>query len=141
MENFTLEQMGAAYGLAKILSENDRREAEAVQGYTEQLAAILRAQEAFAGVSEVLEFLERLESATKEKIAELQKKQRTLEAQLAEEENLEIVRMVKAIKMDNKELTAFLKAYASGLITLPEDMMAADSGAETEETEDMNDEA
>lgn len=70
MENFTVEQMGAAYGLAKILSENDRREAEAVQGYTEQLAAILRAQEAFAGVFEVLEFLERLESATKEKIAD-----------------------------------------------------------------------
>ena len=78
---------------------------------------------------------------TKEKIAELQKKQRSLEAQLAEEENLEIVRMVKAVKKDNKELTAFLKASASGLITLPEDMMAADSGAKTEETEDMNDEA
>lgn len=78
---------------------------------------------------------------TKEKIAELQKKQRSLETQLAEEENLEIVRMVKAVKMDNKELTAFLKAYASGLITLPADMMAADSGAETEETEDVNDEA
>lgn len=78
---------------------------------------------------------------TKEKIAELQKKQRSLEAQLAEEENLEIVRMVKAVKMDNKELTAFLKAYASGLITLPEDLMAADIGAELEETEDMNDEA
>ena len=78
---------------------------------------------------------------TKEKIAELQKKQRSLEAQLAEEENLEIVRLVKAVKMDNTELTAFLKAYASGLITLPENMMAADSGAEPEETEDMNDEA
>ena len=51
---------------------------------------------------------------TKEKIAELQKKQRALEAQLTEEENLEIVRMVKAVKMDNRELTAFLKAYASG---------------------------
>lgn len=47
----------------------------------------------------------------KAKIAELQKKQRGLEAQLVEEENLEIVRMVKAVKMDNKELTAFLKAY------------------------------
>ena len=78
---------------------------------------------------------------TKEKISDLQKKLRSLETQLTEEENLEIVRMVKAVKMDNRELTAFLKAYASGLITLPEDMMAADSGAETEETEDMNDEA
>ncbi len=66
---------------------------------------------------------------TKEKISDLQKKLHTLEAQLAEEENLEIVRMVKAVRMDSRELTAFLKAYASGLITLPEDMMAADSGA------------
>ena len=69
---------------------------------------------------------------TKDKIADLQKKQRALEAQLAEEETLEIVRMVKAVKMDNKELTAFLKAYASGLITLPEDMMAEDRGDEEE---------
>lgn len=59
------------------------------------------------------------------------KKQRSLEAQLAEEENLEIVRMVKAVHMDNKELTAFLKAYASGLIALPQD-----SVAENEKTED-----
>ena len=73
---------------------------------------------------------------TKEKISDLQKKLRGLEAQLVEEENLEIVRMVKAVKMDNKELTAFLKAYASGLITLPEDMMAADSGADTEDVDD-----
>ena len=77
---------------------------------------------------------------TKEKIAEQQKRLRTLEAQLAEEENLEIVRLVKAVKMDNKELTAFLKAYASGLITLPEHMMAPDSGAEMEETEGYEDE-
>ena len=73
---------------------------------------------------------------TKEKISDLQKKLRGLEAQLVEEENLEIVRMVKAVKMDNKELTAFLKAYASGLITLPEDMMAADSGADIEDVDD-----
>ena len=79
---------------------------------------------------------------TKEKIAEQQKRLRTLEAQLAEEENLEIVRMVKAVKMDNKELTAFLKAYASGLISLPEDMMVADSGADAEdEMEGYADEA
>ena len=73
---------------------------------------------------------------TKEKIAEQQKRLRALEAQLAEEENLEIVRMVKAVKMDNQELTAFLKAYASGLITLPEYMLAAASGAEPEGTFD-----
>ena len=71
---------------------------------------------------------------TKEKISELQKKLRSLEAQLVEEENLEIVRMVKAVKMDSKELTMFLRAYASGMISLPEDMMAADSGADPEDT-------
>lgn len=61
---------------------------------------------------------------TREKIAAQQKRLRTLETQLVEEENLEIVRMVKAVKMDNRELNAFLKAYASGQITLPEDMLA-----------------
>ena len=74
----------------------------------------------------------------KEKITELQKRQRTLESQLSEEENLEIVRMVKAVKMDNKELTAFRKAYASGLIVLPDSMTADD---ENNETEDADDEA
>lgn len=73
---------------------------------------------------------------TKEKISELQKKLRSLEAQLVEEENLEIVRMVKAVKMDSKELAMFLRAYASGMISLPEDMMAADSGADTEDADD-----
>lgn len=73
---------------------------------------------------------------TKEKISELQKKLRSLEAQLVEEENLKIVRMVKAVKMDSKELTMFLRAYASGMISLPEDMMAADSGANTEDADD-----
>lgn len=73
---------------------------------------------------------------TKEKISDLQKKLRSLEAQLVEDENLEIVRMVKAVKMDNRELTAFLKAYASGLITLPEDMLAEASGADPEGTFD-----
>ncbi len=77
---------------------------------------------------------------TKEKISDLQKKLRSLETQLTEEENLEIVRMVKAVKMDNRELTAFLKAYASGLITLPEDLMVADSGADTDDMEGYSDE-
>ena len=83
---------------------------------------------------------------TKEKIAEQQKRLRALETQLAEEENLEIVRMVKAVKMDNKELTAFLKAYASGLITLPDGMMEAEAAADPDDAdvegmEDGEDEA
>ena len=74
---------------------------------------------------------------TKEKISAQQKRLRELEAQLTEEENLEIVRMVKAVRMDNKELTAFLKAYASGLITLPDGMMEAEAAADPDD--DMED--
>ena len=77
---------------------------------------------------------------TKEKISELQKKLRSLEAQLVEEENLEIVRMVKAVKMDSKELTMFLRAYASGMISLPEGMLQ-EGDTENEETEGYEDEA
>ena len=72
---------------------------------------------------------------TREKIAEQQKRLRALEAQLTEEENLEIVRMGKAVRMDNRELTAFLRAYASGMISLPDELM------ETEESEGTEDEA
>lgn len=71
----------------------------------------------------------------REKIAEQQKRLRALEAQLTEEENLEIVRMVKAVRMDNRELAAFLRAYASGMISLPDELM------ETEESEGTEDEA
>lgn len=83
---------------------------------------------------------------TKEKISAQQKRLRELEAQLTEEENLEIVRMVKAVRMDNKELTAFLKAYASGLITLPDGMMEAEATADPDDAdvegmEDGEDEA
>lgn len=38
--------------------------------------------------------------------------------------------------MDNKELTAFLKAYASGLITLPDGMMEAEAAPDPDD-EDM----
>lgn len=72
---------------------------------------------------------------TKAKIAEQQKRLRELEQKAAEEENLEIVRMVKAVKLDNKELSTFLKAYASGRISLPEDMQA-----DLNEQEDSEDE-
>lgn len=60
----------------------------------------------------------------KNKIAELQKKIRTLEAQKVEKENLQIVKLVKTVNLDNKTLTAFLKAYAKGDITLPDEYMA-----------------
>lgn len=87
-----------------------------------------------ANVDKIRKDIER----NREKIAELQKKQRALEAQLTEEENLEIVRMVKAVKMENRELTAVLRAYASGMITLPEEMLEAltENKTKQEETED-----
>ena len=66
----TAAQKCAAYELAAVVAENDRREAEAVQGYTEQLKAIGRAKEAFADEPEVLAVLDSLESATQEKIAD-----------------------------------------------------------------------
>ena len=68
----------------------------------------------------------------KAKISEQQKKVRDLETRLAEEENLEIVRMVKAVKLERNELAAFLKAYASCEIALP----AADHTEEQEDAED-----
>lgn len=58
---------------------------------------------------------------TKEKIAELQKKVRTLEAQKVEAENLQIVQLVKTVNIGNKELTALLKVYAKGEFELPEE--------------------
>ena len=76
----------------------------------------------------------------REKIAEQQKRLRALEAQLAEEENLEIVRMVKAVHMDNKELTAFQRAYASGMISLPEGMMEMEAAADPGMMEGTDDE-
>ena len=61
---------------------------------------------------------------TKEKIAELQKKVSTLEAQKVEAENLQIVQLVKTVNIDNKTLTALLKAYAKGEFELPEEYKA-----------------
>ena len=69
---------------------------------------------------------------TKVRISEQQKKMRELEQKLAEEENLEIVRMVKAVKLERTELAAFLKAYASGEISMSE----TTTRTEQEETED-----
>lgn len=76
---------------------------------------------------------------TKEKIAELQKKVRTLEAQKVEAENLQIVRLVKTVNIGNKELTALLKAYAKGEFELPEEYKAE---LETkEDTDNENEQA
>ncbi len=66
----TKEQACAIGELAKIIAENNRREAEAVEGYTEQLKAIARAREAFSESGEAAQWLERFEETTREKIAD-----------------------------------------------------------------------
>lgn len=70
MENYTVEQMDALLRLSEVVAENARREAEAVQGYTEQLKRIKEAQETFADVPDALSALGELEEETREKIAD-----------------------------------------------------------------------
>lgn len=78
---------------------------------------------------------------TKDKIAELQKKLKNLEAQKKEVANLEVVNLVKAVKMDNATLTVFLKAYAKGDLILPEEyQQELDAAQGDTETEDGADE-
>lgn len=60
------------YDLSSMLMENERKEAEAVEGYNEQLALISRVQELSqeSGEEDILPFLDKLEAATKEKITD-----------------------------------------------------------------------
>ena len=67
-----------------------------------------------------LDRIERDISKTRAKIVEYQNKLKSLEAQKTEEENAQIVQMVKAVHLDGAQLAAFLSAYASGEIVLPE---------------------
>lgn len=78
-------------------------------------------------------------ATAKTKIADLQKRIRTLEAQKIEEENLQIVKLVKTVNLDTKTLTAFLKAYAKGEITLPEKYKAElETQNQTEQKQEDN---
>ena len=75
-------------------------------------------------------------ASAKAKIAELQKKIRELEAKRVETENLQIVKLVKTVNIDNKTLTALLKAYAKGEFELPDEYNAElqeDAENETEQ--------
>ena len=75
-------------------------------------------------------------AAAKAKIAELQKKIRELETKRVEAENLQIVKLVKTVNVDNKTLTALLKAYATGEFELPDEYKAElqeDAENETEQ--------
>lgn len=88
-----------------------------------------------------VEKIEKDIESTKKKISDLQKKLKSLEAQKKEAENLQIVNLVKAVKMDKETLTVFLKAYAKGDIELPDEYAeeleaAAALSEQEEETED-----
>ena len=67
--------------------------------------------------------IKEIQKKAKEQVAEIQKKNKALEGQLMAEENMNIVKMVKTVNLDNKKLTAFLKAYAKGDITIPEEYL------------------
>lgn len=79
--------------------------------------------------------IEEIQKKARASVAEIQKKNKALENQLIEEENLTIVKMVKTVNLDNKKLTAFLKAYAKGDIEIPEEYLN-----DTEESEENGNE-
>ena len=66
-----------------------------------------------------LEKIEKDIIRTKAKISEYQQKLRNLEAQKAE--NLQIVNLVKAVKLSTPQLTVLLSAYAKGDVLLPDE--------------------
>ena len=59
-----------------------------------------------------------------------------METQKVEAENLQIVQLVKTVNIDNKTLTALLKAYAKGEFELPEEYKAELETKEDAENED-----
>ena len=59
-----------------------------------------------------MERIDREIQKTREKIAEYQEKLKTLEAQKTEAENLEIVQMVRAMRMTPAQLNAMLSGSA-----------------------------
>ena len=83
--------------------------------------------------------LERIEKdieKTKGKIAELQKQLRELEAAKTEQENLQIVQLVRSMRLSPQELTAMLQNGAiPGMTPAP-----ASYGADNDEQEENEDE-
>ena len=76
-----------------------------------------------------IERIHREIAKTREKIAEYQEKLKTLEAQKTEVENLEIVQMVRALRMTPEQLSAMLSGG-----TLP-GMAVRDEQEDTEHEE------
>lgn len=66
----TNEQKCVLLELSAIVAENNKKEQEAVQGYTEQLKVIHKAKEVFANDLSAVSALDELEAETREKIAD-----------------------------------------------------------------------
>ncbi len=82
-----------------------------------------------------IERIERDIEKTRAKILDYQKRLKDLEAQKTEEENAQIVQMVKAVHIDQAQLAAFLSAYVNGDILLPGQQMP-DYDPEQEDNDD-----
>ena len=69
-----------------------------------------------------IERIDREITKTREKIAEYQEKLKTLEAQKTEAENLQIVQLVRSVRMTPQELSALLSGGAiPGMTAAPAD--------------------
>ena len=83
-----------------------------------------------------LDRIERDIEKTRAKILDYQKRLKDLEAQKTEEENAQIVQMVKAVHIDQAQLAAFLSAYVNGDIVLPGQTQDYTPGQEDSEDEE-----
>lgn len=81
--------MDILYQLAIIIQKNQEREAQAVQGYTEQLAIIQQAKE-LSTDADIMSFLDKLEDETKEKISDELNHEKGLLAEYVELTGIEI---------------------------------------------------
>ncbi len=79
-----------------------------------------------------LDRIEKEIEKTRAKILDLQSRLKALEAQRTEEENARIIQLVKAVNLDQHQLAAFLSAYASGEIVLPQQPEETGDYEETE---------
>lgn len=64
------EKQKALFALSGVLMANEQREAEAVEGYNQQLKLIAEVRDKFSDDEEIIAFLDTLEAATKEKISD-----------------------------------------------------------------------
>ena len=83
-----------------------------------------------------LDRIEKEIAKTRAKILEQQGRLKELEARKIEEENAQIVQLVKAVNIDQTQLAAFLAAYANGEIALPQQDAAYMNAQEDSEDEE-----